>query len=417
MLFSHFVRLALILGLLSAIGPFAIDMYLPALPDIGRSLHASVGAVQWSLTTFFLSLGFGQLLYGPVSDMVGRKLPLYGGMALFLVASVGCALAGSIETLLAWRLLQGLGAAAGMAIPRAVVRDLYTGSDAARLMSLLMLVFSVSPILAPLAGSGVIAVAGWRGVFWAVALAAVVGLVLVATKLQETRPAAQRVESSLRSALRGYGVLLRDRHYLGLVLIGGCAMGGFFVYLSSSPFVLIDHYGFTPTQYSLAFSFNAVAFIGAAQFNAALAERWGLARVVKGAASAAGTVMLLLLSYYLAGGDDWRVLVALYFLSSAFMGMVIPTTSVLALEAHGAIAGTASALLGTLQMLSGAVAMGVMGFFGSGKPLPMVAGMATGALLGVALTWLTLGRSVPGAQAAPSAGSAQPLQQQQRRAR
>ena len=417
MLFSHFVRLALILGLLSAIGPFAIDMYLPALPDIGRSLHASVGAVQWSLTTFFLSLGFGQLLYGPVSDMVGRKLPLYGGMALFLVASVGCALAGTIETLLAWRLLQGLGAAAGMAIPRAVVRDLFTGSDAARLMSLLMLVFSVSPILAPLAGSGVIAVAGWRGVFWAVALAALVGLVLVATQLKETRPAAQRVESSLGSALRGYGVLLRDRHYLGLVLIGGCAMGGFFVYLSSSPFVLIDHYGFTPTQYSLAFSFNAVAFIGAAQFNAALAERWGLARVVKGAASAAGTVMLLLLSYYLAGGDDWRVLVALYFLSSAFMGMVIPTTSVLALEEHGAIAGTASALLGTLQMLSGAVAMGVMGFFGSGKPLPMVAGMATGALLGVALTWLTLGRSVPGAQAAPSAGSAQPLQQQQRRAR
>ena len=256
MLFSPFVRLALILGLLSAIGPFAIDMYLPALPDIGRSLNSPVGAVQWSLTTFFLSLGFGQLLYGPVSDMVGRKLPLYGGMALFLLASVGCAMAGNIETLLAWRLLQGLGAAAGMAIPRAVVRDLYTGSDAARMMSLLMLVFSVSPILAPLAGSGVIAVAGWRGVFWVVALAAVVGLVLVATQLQETRPAAQRVESSLGSALRGYGVLLRDRHYMGLVLIGGCAMGGFFVYLSSSPFVLIGHYGLTPLQYSMAFSFN-----------------------------------------------------------------------------------------------------------------------------------------------------------------
>ena len=402
MLFSHFVRLALILGLLSAIGPFAIDMYLPALPDIGRSLHASVGAVQWSLTTFFLSLGFGQLLYGPVSDMVGRKLPLYGGMALFLVASVGCALAGSIETLLAWRLLQGLGAAAGMAIPRAVVRDLYTGSDAARLMSLLMLVFSVSPILAPLAGSGVIAVAGWRGVFWAVALAAVVGLVLVATKLQETRPAAQRVESSLRSALRGYGVLLRDRHYLGLVLIGGCAMGGFFVYLSSSPFVLIDHYGLTPMQYSLAFSVNSVAFIGAAQFNGMLGERYGLVRLVKGAVGAACVVMLLLLGYYLAGGDQLAVLIVLYFIASAFMGMVIPTTSVLALEEHGAIAGTASALLGTLQMLSGAVAMGVMGFFGSGKPLPMVVGMATGSLLGLLFTWLTLGGAQPSRHKQPS---------------
>ena len=410
MLFSPFVRLALILGLLSAIGPFAIDMYLPALPDIGRSLNAPVSAVQWSLTTFFLSLGFGQLLYGPVSDMVGRKLPLYGGMALFLVASVGCALAGSIETLLGWRLLQGLGAAAGMAIPRAVVRDLHTGSDAARMMSLLMLVFSVSPILAPLAGSGVIAVAGWRGVFWVVALAAAAGLLLVATQLKETRPAAQRVESSLRSALRAYGVLLRDRHYMGLVLIGGCAMGGFFVYLSSSPFVLIDHYGLTPLQYSMAFSFNAVAFIGAAQFNGMLGERFGLARVVKGAASAAGLVMLVLLGYYLLGGDDWVVLVALYFISSAFMGMVIPTTSVLALEAHGAIAGTASALLGTLQMLSGAVAMGVMGLFGSGKPLPMVAGMTAGALIGVVLAWLTLAGRQP-ASLKEQEGGAQALQQ------
>ena len=391
MLFSRFFRLALILGLLSAIGPFAIDMYLPALPDIGKALHAPVNAVQWSLTAFFLSLGAGQLLYGPVSDMLGRKVPLYVGMALFLLASVGCALASSIETLLAWRLLQGLGAAAGMAIPRAVVRDLYTGSDAARLMSLLMLVFSVSPILAPLAGSGVIALAGWRGVFWAVAAAAVVGLVLVATQLQETRPVAQRVESSLASALRGYGVLLRDRHYLGLVLIGGCAMGGFFVYLSSSPFVLIDHYGLTPMQYSLAFSVNSVAFIGAAQFNGMLGERFGLVALVKGAVSAASVVMLLLLGYYLAGGNQLAVLVVLYFISSAFMGMVIPTASVLALEEHGAIAGTASALLGTLQMLAGAVAIGVMGFFDSGKPLPMVAGMAVGALLGMALTWLTLG--------------------------
>ncbi len=416
--FSRFVRLALILGLLSAIGPFAIDMYLPALPDIGRSLGAPVGAVQWTLTAFFLSLGFGQLLYGPVSDMVGRKLPLYGGMALFLVASVGCALAGNIETLLGWRLLQGLGAAAGMAIPRAVVRDLYTGNDAARMMSLLMLVFSVSPILAPLVGSGVIAVAGWRGVFWAVALAAMVGLVLVATQLKETRPAAQRVESSLGSALRAYGVLLRDRHYMGLVLVGGCAMGGFFVYLSSSPFVLINHYGLTPLQYSMAFSFNAVAFIGASQFNGALGERFGLARVVKGAASAAGGVMLLLLAYYLAGGDSWVVLVALYFLSSAFMGMVIPTTSVLALEAHGAIAGTASALLGTLQMLSGAIAMGVMGLLGSARPLPMVAGMTVGALLGVAIAWRTLGGAqqeqpqhpAGGGSAAP-AGKAEPMPQ------
>ena len=389
--------MALILGLLSAIGPFAIDMYLPALPAIGQSLGAEVGAVQWSLTAFFLALGVGQLLYGPVSDMLGRKPPLYFGLGLFTLASVGCALATDIDTLVALRFVQGLGAAAGMAIPRAVVRDLHTGIEAARLMSLLMLVFSVSPILAPLAGSALIAVTGWRGVFWAVALAATAGLALVFTTLSETRPVSERVQSSLASALRAYGLLLRDRHYLGLVFIGGCAMSGFFVYLASSPFVLINHYGLTPTQYSLAFSVNAVAFIGASQLTGALGERFGLVRVVKAAASASGAVMLVLLGYYLAGGDQLAVLIALYFIASAFMGLVIPTTSVLALEQHGAIAGTASALLGTLQMLTGAAAMGVVGLFSSGQPLPMVVGMAAGALVGVALTWLTLGRVHSGA--------------------
>ncbi len=395
MQFSRFFKIALVLGLLSAVGPFAIDMYLPALPAIGSHLGADIAAVQMSLTAFFLSLGVGQLLYGPVSDMVGRKPPLYLGLLLFALASIGCALASDIQTLIALRFLQGLGAAAGMAIPRAVVRDLHTGHDAARLMSLLMLVFSVSPVLAPLAGSMVIAVAGWRGVFWSVTLAAVAGLVMINRMLKETRPLAQRVETSLGSALLAYGVLLRDGQYLGLVLIGGFAMAGFFVYLANSPFVLIDHYGLSPTMYSLAFSLNSVAFIGSAQFNGALGQRFGLVRVVKGAVSACGVVMLAMLVYYLAGGDRLSVLIVLYFIASTFMGLVIPTTAVLALEKHGAIAGTASALLGTLQMLTGAAAMSVAGFFSNGRPLPMVVGMAVGVFVALALTWLTLGAHRP----------------------
>lgn len=387
---SRYLKMALVLGLLSAIGPFAIDMYLPALPDIGRSLGAEVGAVQLTLTAFFLSIGLGQLLYGPVSDMVGRKPPLYAGLALFTLASIGCALATDIHTLVALRFLQGLGAAAGMAIPRAIVRDLHTGAEAARLMSLLMLVFSVSPILAPLAGSGVIALTGWRGVFWVVALAAVAGMLMVRGALAETRSEAERVDSSLGSALRAYGVLLRDRHYLGLVLIGAFAMAGFFVYLAGSPFVLINHYGLSPTQYSLAFGLNAAAFIGSAQLTGPLGRRFGLARLAKGAVTACGLVMATLLAYYLGGGDRLLVLVSLYFVASAFMGLVIPTVSVLALEAHGAIAGTASALMGTLQMLCGAAAMGIVGLFANGQPLPMVAGMASGALTALALTWVTL---------------------------
>ncbi|MDM0051709.1 multidrug effflux MFS transporter [Variovorax sp. J22R115] len=388
---SRFFRIALVLGLLSAIGPFAIDMYLPALPEIGSSLGAGIGPVQMSLTAFFLSLGVGQLLYGPVSDMVGRKPPLYFGLVLFALASIGCALATDIEMLIALRFLQGLGAAAGMAIPRAVVRDLHTGNDAARLMSLLMLVFSVSPILAPLVGSAVIAFTGWRGVFWAVTVAAVVGLATVASVLKETRPAEQRVESSLGSALKAYGVLLRDTHYLGLVFIGAFAMAGFFTYLANSSFVMIDHYGLSPTLYSVAFGVNAAAFFGAAQFNGPLCERFGIVRVVKSSVSACGIVMTLMFAYYLSGGDRLAVLIMLYFIASALMGFVIPTTSVLALEKHGAIAGTASALLGTLQMLTGSLVMAVVGAFTNGKPLPMVAGMAAGALIAVVLTWFTLG--------------------------
>jgi len=388
---SRFFKIALVLGLLSAIGPFAIDMYLPALPAIGASLGANSSGVQMSLTAFFLSLGLGQLLYGPVSDMVGRKPPLYFGLGLFAVTSVGCALATDIDTLIVLRLLQGLGAAAGMAIPRAIVRDLHTGTEAAKLMSLLMLVFSVSPILAPLAGSAVIALSNWRGVFWAVTIAALIGLVLTGSVLKETRPPAARLESSLGSALRGYALLLRDRHYMGLVFIGSFAMGGFFIYLANSPFVLIDHYGLTPTQYSLAFALNAAAFIGMSQFTGRLSERFGLVPVVKVAAIASAVPLVLLLGYYLAGGDQLEVLIGLYFVASAFMGLVIPSTSVLALEDHGAIAGTASALLGTLQMLTGAVLMAVSGPFIGGKPLPMVVGMAGGAFIALALTWLTLG--------------------------
>ncbi|WP_310568166.1 multidrug effflux MFS transporter [Hydrogenophaga sp.] len=393
---SRYLKMALVLGLLSAIGPFAIDMYLPALPDIGQSLGAEVGAVQLTLTAFFLSIGLGQLLYGPVSDMVGRKPPLYAGLALFTLASIGCALASDIHTLVALRFLQGLGAAAGMAIPRAIVRDLHTGAEAARLMSLLMLVFSVSPILAPLAGSGVIALTGWRGVFWVVALAAVAGMLLVRGALAETRSDAARVDSSLGSALRAYGVLLRDRHYLGLVLIGAFAMAGFFVYLAGSPFVLINHYGLTPTQYSLAFGFNAAAFIGSAQLTGTLGKRFGLVPLAKGAVTVCGLVMATLLAYYLSGGDRLAVLLSLYFVASAFMGLVIPTVSVLALDAHGAIAGTASALMGTLQMLCGAAAMGIVGLFANGKPLPMVVGMASGALIALALAWITLRQHAPG---------------------
>ncbi|MDB5964341.1 MAG: Bcr/CflA family drug resistance efflux transporter, partial [Polaromonas sp.] len=304
---SNFFKTALVLGLLSAIGPFAIDMYLPALPSIGQSLGASMSAVQASLMAFFISLGIGQMIYGPVSDMVGRKAPLYFGMVLFALGSVGCALAPDIHTLVVLRFVQGLGASAGMVIPRAVVRDLHTGHDAARLMSLLMLVFSVSPILAPLAGSLLIELGSWRSVFWAVTVAALMGMALLATSLPETRPPAERLGSSIGSALRGYGTLLRDWHFLGLVFIGAFGISSFFVYLANSSFVMIDHYGLTPRQYSLAFAANAASFIGVSQLTGKLGARFGLVRVVKTAVVGYAAVLATLYALNLAGSDQLQV--------------------------------------------------------------------------------------------------------------
>ncbi|MDW5442193.1 multidrug effflux MFS transporter [Polaromonas sp. SM01] len=390
---THFLRTALVLGLLSAIGPFAIDMYLPALPTIGQSLDASVGAVQASLMAFFISLGIGQIIYGPVSDMVGRKPPLYFGLLLFAAASIGCALAPDIQTLVVLRFIQGLGACAGMVVPRAVVRDLHTGHDAARLMSLLMLVFSVSPILAPLAGSLLIEFLGWRSVFWAVTAAAVCGLVLLATSLPETRPPEQRVDSSVRSALAAYGVLLRDRHFMGLVLIGAFGLSSFFVYLANSAFVLIDHYGLTPREYSLAFAANAASFIGVSQFTARLSSRFGLVPVVKVAVIGFATVMALLLVFNLLGMDQLAVMLPLMFIGFGFLGLVVPTTAVLALDDHGDIAGTASALMGTLQFVTGALMMALVGLFVDGTARPMVVGIAGCALATLLFTRGTLGTS------------------------
>ncbi|MET3593684.1 DHA1 family bicyclomycin/chloramphenicol resistance-like MFS transporter [Mesorhizobium shonense] len=388
-----FLRIAVVLGLLSAIGPFAIDMYLPALPSIGEDLHAGTAAVQMSLLIFFLSMGFGQIVVGPISDMVGRKLPLYAGLALFMVGGVGSAMAPNIEWLIAFRFLQGLGASAGMAVPRAIVRDLHTGNEAAKLMSLLMLVFSVSPILAPLTGSQIIESFGWRAVFWTVTGAAALATILLATSLKETRSVEERASSSFGTALAGYRYLMGDRNFLGLTAIAGFGIASFFVYLSSSSFILIDHYGLSPSVYSVFFSINAVAFIGMSQLTGMLADRFGLKRVVWVAVTGYATVMVALFAIMASGVDRLDVMAALLFVGYGFLGLVIPTTSVLAMEEHGEIAGTASALMGTLHFAIGALAMGVAGIFFDGTLLPMVAGITLCAVISFSLAKLTLGRA------------------------
>jgi DHA1 family bicyclomycin/chloramphenicol resistance-like MFS transporter len=392
---GSFFRIAIILGLLSAIGPFAIDMYLPALPSIGKDLGAPDSVVQLSLLAFFIPFAIFQLVYGPLADMWGRKAPLYMGIGLFAVASIGCATASDIETLIVFRFLQGIGGAAGMVVPRAIVRDMHTGVQAARLMSLLMLVFSISPILAPLTGSAVIAFYGWRGVFWAVMIAAFIGLILLSTQLSETRSKSDRSESGFRSAMAAYRLLLADRHFLTLTFIGGLGISGFLVYLANSPFVLINHYGLSPTQYSFAFSINAVSFFAVSQLTGWLGERFGLIRVMRAAVSGFALSMAAMAAIMSLGFDRLPVMATFLFIGYGFLGLVIPTTAVLALEDHGKIAGTASALMGTLQFVTAAVAMFIAGVFFDGTAVPMAAGIALCAVAAFVLTQLTIGRRRP----------------------
>lgn len=388
---SPFVRSAVVLGLLCATGPLAIDMFLPALPSIAGSLDSTIAAAQLTITAYFIAYGLAQMVYGPVADMVGRKPPLIAGLVLFAAGSIGCALAPDMNSLVAARVVQALGGAAAMVIPRAIIRDMHTGPQATRLMALVMLIISVSPMLAPLAGSGIIALSGWRAIF--ATLAAAAGLSIAVTLLlqPETLAPAQRVPVRLSALLSGTATLLRDPVFMGLTFVGGFGMASFFVFLASASFVYTGHYGLSPTGFSLAFAANAAGFFAASQVAATLGERFGAERVVNRAVTGFLGFTLLLVGLVWLGFDHFALLVGLLICANACLGLVIPTAMVMALDDHGEIAGLASSLGGMLQMLAGGVMTMLAGPFFNGTPLPMVVAIAIAAVLSFAAMRFTAG--------------------------
>jgi len=371
-----FTRAALVLGLLAVGGPVAIDTYLPALPSIATDLGTSPTGVQMSLMAYFLAIAMFQPVYGPLSDMYGRRAPLLLGTVVFTLGGIGCAVAPNIETLIALRFVQGIGGCAAMIIPRAVVRDLYTGVPAARLMALMMLVFSIGPIVAPFIGSVINEVAGWRMIFVFVAAVGIASIGVLLTGLPETRDSSRRAGSNLRSAMANYAEQMKDGHFMALALVAGGAIAGFFTFVAGSSFVFIDHFGFTPMQYSIAFSFNAVGFFSVAQLNGYFGARIGLANLVRIASTVYWVLMVLLTGYFVLGGDSVVVMMAGLWLAFASLGLVMPGSAVLALDRYGHAAGTASSLLGSVQFGTGAAAVGVMSLAGRGEPLPMIATIA-----------------------------------------
>ncbi len=387
---SGLFKTAAVLGLLSAVGPFAIDMYLPALPAIAADLNASVAATQVTLTAFFVAFGVSQLVYGPWADQAGRKPPLYFGLVLYGLASIGCLFAPSITWLAIFRFLQGLGGAVVMVLPRAIIRDLHTGNEATRLMALVMLVISVSPMLAPLAGSLLMLVFDWRALFAVMGVAAVASLLVTRFALPETLAPENRVAVNVPNLLEGTKRLLTDRSFMGLTFIGGFGMASFFVFIASASFVYTGQFGLTPMGFSLAFALNAIGFFGATQMAAPLGMRLGMSRVVRIGVLGFVATILVLLGLALVGLAGLPVIVGFLFLGNAFMGLVIPTTMVMALDDHGEIAGLASSLGGTLQMLAGGVMITLAGPFFDGTALPMIGAIAVCAVAAFAISAVVL---------------------------
>jgi MFS transporter, DHA1 family, multidrug resistance protein len=374
------LRLVLVLGALVALGPLTIDMYLPALPTIVGDLGTTDAAVQLTLTGTLVGLALGQLLVGPLSDTFGRRRPLLIGVGVHVVASLLCLVAPNIEVLGGLRLLQGIGAAAASVVAMAIVRDLFVGRAAATLFSRLMLVLGVAPVLAPTIGGEVLRFTSWRGVFVVLAVLALLLIAFAARAVPETLPAERRRPLGLRSTLATYRGLLRDRTFVGLVLVAGLAMAGLFGYVAGSSFVFQEEFGLDEQQFGLVFGAGALFLIGGTQLNAALLRRFEprallpFALVLGTVAGAALVVVAILDVGGLAGviAPLWTVLFS--------VGLAMPNTPALALARHGEAAGTASALLGAIQMGTGAVVSPVVGVLGN-DALAMGTVMAAGAAL------------------------------------
>jgi DHA1 family bicyclomycin/chloramphenicol resistance-like MFS transporter len=373
-------NLALWLGILSAVAPLSIDMYLPAFPLMERELGVPAGGAQVTLATFFLGLGVGQLIYGPLADRFGRRPPMIVGSAIYTLAALSCVFAADMGQLAALRLLQALGGCASMVVSRAMVRDVAQGAAAARLMSRLMLVLGAAPILAPSLGAIVLPFVGWRGIFLLLALYGVASIVIAWRILPESLPWAQRQPLAPGTIARNYVAAAADRSFLGNALAGGFAIAAMFAWIAGSPGVLIDGFGLSSTQYAILFGAGAFALILASQANPALLRRHRPARILSRAMLAfvlAGALLAL------AGVFDLGLVALLVPLWSmtACLGLILPNSTVCALAEQGARAGTASALLGTLQFGLGGVSVAVMQAVHDGTAVPMTLTMAGVALL------------------------------------
>ncbi|MCW3079056.1 multidrug effflux MFS transporter [Segetibacter sp.] len=373
-------KLIIILGLLSAIGPFSIDMYLPAFPSIAADLHTTVAKISLSLSSFFIGISFGQMLYGPLLDRYGRKKPLYIGLSVYLVASIGCALATSADQLIWLRLIQALGSCSGMVASRAMVRDLFPVSENAKVFSLLMLVIGVSPIIAPTLGGYLTSSFGWHYLFAVLAMMA--GLVLLAVHLYlpESRKPDPNFSLKPKPIIKGFLSVAKEPQFYTYALAGSIASAGLYAYIAGSPSVFMEIYKVSEKQYGWIFALVAIGLITSSQLNTLMLRKYKSEQIVVVALLCQSIIGMLLLTGTISGFLGLYSTIILCFLFLSCQGFTFPNTSALSLAPFSKNAGSASALLGSVQMGIGAGTSALVSYLNNGTAMPM-AGVMSGCAL------------------------------------
>ncbi|MFB6365237.1 multidrug effflux MFS transporter [Paenibacillus elgii] len=388
---SRRIWMVFILGSLSAFGPLSLDMYLPALPKLAGDLNSSTSMAQLSLTACLLGLALGQLYAGPVSDVRGRRLPLLIGLILYGVSSVLCAIAPSAELLVLLRFIQGMAGSAGIVISRAIVRDMYSGTELTKFFSLLMLVNGAAPILAPIVGGQLLEVTSWRGVFVVLSLIGVLMLIAVVLALPETLPRERRSKGGLGNTLTTFRRLLSDRTFMGCALAQGFVVAAMFAYISGSPFVLQDIFGVSPQMFSVCFAINGLGIILAGQIAGRLAGRVSDKRLLVSGLALASVAGVALLLAIVSGAGLYAILVPLFFVVSS-VGIVSTAGFSLAMRNQSESAGSASALLGVLSFIFGGIVAPLVGIAGNQTAVPMGIVIAAADVSSVLCYWLLVRR-------------------------
>lgn len=375
----------LLLGLLSAIGPFSIDMYLPGFEAIAQDLGTSIAKVQLSLTSFFIGIALGQLIYGPLLDRFGRRIPLVIGLSIYILASLACAFSHSVDHLIFYRLIQALGSCGGMVAARALVRDYFPPAETAKIFSLLMLVIGISPIIAPTTGGYLIHYFGWQYVFLLLAVITLLILLGVIFFLRDKRGPDKTMSLMPRPIILNFWNVFKLQQFYIFSISGGLATAGMYAYLSGSPFVMMELYGANEKQYGWIFAVLAGGLIIASQLNSLILKKYRSEAIAKIAIFIQALVGITMLALTLTHNMDLTYMIILIFVYLACQGFVFPNTSALALNPFSKLAGSASALLGTVQLAIGALASFLVSFFHDNTEFPMVSIMAMCSLFSLAI--------------------------------